>query len=216
MQVAETQKFKKKEKHVHKIHGVEPIPRTVTLHTAKEKVKFIKGIESMARSSREYKDYIAYLKKYIDMTCCSFFEGITSKNTKGVKIEIHHEPFTLFDLTSIVVDKWTDLGKPLNQLLIAEEVMKLHYRGLIGLIPLSLTVHQLVHDNKIFIPLQHVFGDVTKFIEEYESHINDDYLSMMKLKLDLSKKLQDNSILDTSYMYIEVDGFRLPSVIETE
>lgn len=214
MQLAETSKFKKVEKHTHQIYEVEPATRKVVLNTEKEKLKFIKTVESMARSSREYKDYVTYLKKYLDMTCCSFFEGVTSKNARGVKIEIHHEPYTLWDLVKIVMDKWTDLGKPLNHLLIAEEVMKLHYRGLVGLIPLSLTVHQLVHDGKIFIPLQAVFGDVQKFMKEYDSHIDEDYLSTLKAKLDQSKKIQDNSILDTSFMYIEVDGFKLPTVIE--
>lgn len=214
MQVAESKKYPKREKYTHQIYDVEPFTRTVKNHTDKEKVKFIKTVEGMVRTSREYRDYVTYLKKYLDMTCCSFFQGVTSKNTRGVKIEIHHEPFTLFDITSIVIDKWRDQERDLNHLLIAEEIMKIHYRGLVGLIPLSLTVHQLVHDNKIFIPLQAVFGDVPKFMKEYESHINDNYVDMIKKKLDDSKKVQDNSILETSYMYLEVDGFTFPSLVE--
>lgn len=214
MRVAETKKYKPAPKSVHKIGKVEPVERTVILLTPKQKLKFIKKVEMLVRSSQEYKQYSEYLKKYVDMTMCSFFNGITTKNSRKVRIEIHHEPFTLFDLVSIVLEKWTQRGDKINHLLIAEEVMKIHFRGRVGLIPLSLTAHQLVHDGKLFIPLQYVYGDVIEFVKEYEQFISEDLMGTLQVKLEMSKQVQDNSILDTSYVYIEVDGFSLPQKIE--
>lgn len=214
MRVAETKKFKPAPKTVHKVAKVEPVERTVILLTPKQKLKFIKKVEMLVRSSQEYKQYSEYLKKYVDMTMCSFFNNITTKNSRKVRIEIHHEPFTLFDLVSIVLEKWTQEGTKINHLLIAEEVMKIHFRGRVGLIPLSLTAHQLVHDGKLFIPLQYVYGDVIEFVREYEKYISEDLMGTLQVKLEMSKKVQDNSILDASFVYIEVDGFSLPQKIE--
>lgn len=214
MRIADAQSFEKAPKKVHKVFKVEPVERQVLLIQPKHKIKFIKKVEQLVRSSQEYKQYVDYLKKNIDMTCCSFFTNINKNNARKVRIEIHHEPFTLFDLVSIVTEKWSSLGKKLNHLGIAEEVMKLHFRGQVGLIPLSLTVHQLVHDGKLFIPLQHVYGDILNFVKEYEPYISEELMTTLKVKLDLSKKVQDTSILETSYMYIEVDGFTLPQKIE--
>lgn len=214
MRIAEARKYDEAPKTVHKVYEVTPVERKVIILNPKQKIKFIKKVEQLVRSSQEYKQYVDYLKKNIDMTSCSFFTNITKKNSRKVRIEIHHEPFTLFDLVSIVTEKWSSEGRPLNHLGIAEEVMKLHFRGQVGLIPLSLTVHQLVHDGKLFIPLQNVYGDILNFVKEYEPWISEDLMSTLKVKLDLSKQVQDRSILNASYMYIEVDGFKLPQKIE--
>lgn len=214
MRIAETKKYDSVTKSLHKIGKVEPVGRTVLLLTPKHKMKFIKKVEMLVRSSQEYKQYIDYLKKYIDMNYCSFFNGVSTKNARKVRIEIHHEPFTLFDLVVIVLEKWTKEGMKINHLLIAEEVMKLHFRGRVGLLPLSITVHQLLHDGKLFIPIQNVYGDVIEFVKEYEPYISEDLMSTLQVKIDMSKKAQDNSILETSYLYIEVDGFTFPKTIE--
>lgn len=214
MKVAETRKYNSPAKQIHEVFNVEPASRRVILMQPKNKVKFIKTVEQLVRSSQEYKHYVEFLKKNVDMTQCSFFTNINNKNGRKVRIEIHHEPFTLYDLVTIVMEKWSNEGRELNHLLIAEEVMKIHYQGLVGLIPLSLTVHQLVHDGKVFIPLQYVYGDVLRFVKEYEPHIPDDLMKTLEVKLQLSKQVQDTSILDTSYVYVEVDGFKVPQKIE--
>ena len=143
------------------------VDKSWVLLSDKDKIKFIKMVETICRSSIEYKQYIQYLKDEVDMTQCSFFQNINKKNGAKVSIEIHHEPFTLFDIVQIVTEKHIKEDIQINPLNVAEEVMKLHYRNLVGLIPLSVTVHELVHDGKIFIPLQYLYGDYTKFIHEY-------------------------------------------------
>lgn len=200
-----------------KITDVPPIKRSVVVMTDKDKVKLIRKIEQIVRSSMEYKQYVAYLKKEIDMTMCSFFTGISNKESKKVSIEIHHEPFTLFDITQIVLEKWIAESKELNPILIAEEVMKLHYQNKVGLIPISVTVHALVHMGKIFIPLQNVYGDFISFLEEYDPYISDDLKSILEKKLQMSKdvdNLQDLSILEKKYIYLEVDGMSFPQPLE--
>jgi hypothetical protein len=204
------------EKEIFKIKDIPKMFYSVVLLNEKDKIKFIKTIESLVRSSQEYKQYIDYLKNQIDMTKCSFFHNINNKDFRGVSIEIHHEPFTLFDITQIVLNKWQEEDKELNPLLIAEDIMKIHYSNMVGLIPLSLTVHQLVHDGKLFIPLQCVFGGFITFLEEYEKYISQDLKDMLECKLQMSKDVQsqDMSILEKKYIYLEVDGMSFPQIIE--
>jgi len=138
-----------------------------------------------------------------------------NKDSK-VGIEIHHEPFTLFDITHIVISSFLSRDKAPNPLEIAEEVMLLHYRNMVGLIPLSTTVHGLVHDGRLMIPLQCVYGDYMSFIEEYYDSIPDDVMNALQAKIQMSKDIQevDMSMLEKKYVYLNVDGYTLPQVIE--
>ena len=117
----------------------EDMEYVVVINNDKDKSKFIKRCETIIRSSNEYKDYIAFLKEHVDMNRCAFFQNISTEDTRRVKIEIHHEPFTLYDYVEVVVDKFIAEGYPLNDLSIADEVMELHYNNKVGLIPLSKT-----------------------------------------------------------------------------
>lgn len=196
-----------------KMGKIEPIKMEINIMSDKDKVKAIKTVERMVRSSLEYKAYIKYLKQYIDMTKCSFFNNVNNKDGKRVSIEIHHEPFTLFDITQAVLEKQLDETGEVNLFNIAEEVMKLHYQCKVGLVPLSATVHELVHVGQVFIPLQSPRGDYIAFLEEYDRYITMDMKDMLQEKLKLSKQVQDLSLLETKYTYVEVEGFKFPTMI---
>jgi len=198
-----------------KIKEVPKLTRNVILMNDKDKIKLIKTIEKIIRGSQEYKQYVQYLRDEIDMTLCSFFNKISNKESKRISIEIHHEPFTLFDLTQIVLEKWIANEEDVNPIMIAEEVMRIHYRGQVGLIPLSITVHELVHNGKIFIPLQNVYGDFISFLEEYDPYIPNDLKDILEVKLKMSKEIQalDMTLLEKKFIYLEVDGMTFPQPI---
>lgn len=199
------------------ISNVPKVQMEYVVMSDKDKIRLIKNIEAIVRKSIEYKQYIRFLKEEIDMTECTFFEKVNNKNpNSGISIEIHHEPIDLFTIVQTVVDKWIDLDMDVNPLLIAEEVMQLHYKNQVGLVPLSITVHQLVHDGKIFIPLQNVYGNYLDFIEEYGAYISDNTQNILQTKLRMSKEIinPDTSILEKKYVYLNVDGFNLPQIIE--
>ena len=102
----------------------------------------------------------------------------------------------------------------INELQVAEEVMRLHYRGLVGLIPLSVTAHELVHDGKLIVPLNCVYGKFVQFVKEYYDYIDDVLLVMLNEKIEQTKNLkaEDMSILSVRYIYTDVDGYNLPLI----
>ena len=207
-----------------KIGCVSKASMAINLVTDKDKHAFITDCEKMIRTSLEYKQYIEYLKEYRDMTKCKIFTNIESKQ-KGrnkIRIEIHHEPFTLYDIVNTVVNKHIACDWELNYFSIASEVMDLHYRNLVGLIPLSLTVHKLVHLGRIFIPLQCIDGNFIRFYDEYEEYIPTEVKNILVRNFEISRDIyygtEDNNItiLDKKYIFIEQDGITLPHIIEDD
>ena len=191
----------------------------IYLNTERDKEKFIKRIEKVVRSSMEYRDYIAFLKEYIDMNHCAFFTNVENGQGSRVRIEIHHEPLTLFDIVKVVVNKHIEEGIPLNDLYISDEVMNLHYTNQVGLIPLSKSIHQIIHNsNEIIIPIKLVFGDYKKFLDEYSDYVDDDILDKLERKINETKTIKKEMFnkLDPSYVYVEVDGYSLPKKVEIE
>lgn len=196
----------------------EDMEYSVYLNSDRDKEKFIKRIEQIVRSTMEYRDYIAFLKDYVNMNRCAFFNNVENAQGSKVRIEIHHEPFTLFDIVKVVVNKYIEEGIPLNDLYIADEVLDIHYRNMVGLVPLSKSIHQIVHNsNEIIIPLTIVYGDYKKFLEEYSEFIDDELLDKLERKINETKSMNTEKLekkLTPTYVYVEVDGYTLPQKVE--
>lgn len=192
---------------------------SVTITNQKQKVKFIKRVENTIRASMEYRDYIAYLKDYVDMNHCAFFTNMEKSQGSRIRIEIHHEPLTLFDIVETVLNKFIDEAIPINELFIADEVMELHYKNMVGLIPLSKSVHQVVHHGTdLVIPLSLVYGNYKEFLEEYEDYLEESVLDKIERKINETKVIRQEMIdkLTPTYVYVEVDGFSLPKKVAVE
>ena len=195
----------------------------IILETDRDKEKFIKRVEKVVRDSMEYKDYILFLKDYVNMNHCAFFTNVANKEGSKVTIEIHHEPLTLFDIVAIVLEKHLAEGVPISDFYIAEEVMELHYQNKVGLIPLSKSIHQIVHhSDDIFIPINLVYGNYKEFLDEYLEFCDDDFSDMIldkvEGKIEKTKYLKESMFnsLNPEYVYIEVDGYQLPKKVEIE
>lgn len=175
----------------------------------KQLVKFFYSIERIVRQSYSYKKLINFLRDHVDMNSCSFYKNINNLDTFSIHIHIHHEPFTLFDIVNIVYSKRLALHEPLTENQIAKEVMWNHYRMAVGLIPLSETVHELVHNGFLFIPTNRVFGYYKKFYEDYEPYITDNLKRILynneqaSLEYDFNK---DTKVLSMNMIYIDPSG----------
>ena len=183
--------------------------------SARERRKFITKCEQLTRSSGEYKEFIKYLKSHFDMEHCEVLPALINGNGKHYSIEIHHEPFQLSWITDTVIHKRQDLDQSLSPFHIADEVMNLHYEGKIGLIPLSTTAHELVHSDRIMIPLQLVYQRYDQFWDEYEAWIPDYVKDIIRLKVERSQQcnlIQSDVLLDPVVTYVNVDGYEFPTV----
>ena len=185
---------------------------SIFIGDAKHRHRFIDRIEKQVRQSLEYRDYIQFLKENANLNKCIFFNNISQngKRSNRISLELHHEPFTLFDIVSTVVNRYEAEGIPLNSLLIADEVLKLHYENKVGLVPLSKTMHQMIHNSdKIKIPLTAVYGNYNEFLNEYEPYAEENGLfDKLEKKLELTKNLteKDFEAIKTEFKYLDVEG----------
>jgi len=186
-------------------------------YNEKQRVKFIKKVERLVRSSYEYRALVSYLHTGLGMNFCSFFNNISTDLGKKVGIELHHIPFSLFDIVSIILKKYETEEIPIDPLKIAEEVMVYHYKGMVGLVPLSTTVHQLYHRGDIFIPLQYVDKGFFLFYKEFKDYM-ENYEGMLRELVALSKKYEMNKnhhILSKHLIYLKNEGYEsIPEHIE--
>lgn len=190
--------------------------RVITNNRSRD--KFIKTCEKTIRSSDEYREYIQFIKNNMHMDRCYVNPSIVSANGKKYSIELHHEPFTLYDLVDIEIMRREAENEPLDKFEICKTVMGLHYDGLVGLIPLSKTQHELIHKGKIFIPLQHIYQDFYKYYETYADIIESDECRHIKDKIDVKVQLSlkcgdvQSDSNNPEFVYIDVNGFEVPEV----
>lgn len=207
-----------------KVRNLEKMSRceySVRMDSERDLDKLIKRIERIVRSSMEYRDIMAFLRQNVDFDKCAFFNQVSKEDNTKIRIEIHHEPLTLYDIVKTVLEKYIKEGMEIDDLYIAEEVMELHYANMVGLIPLSKTIHQVVHkSDKIIIPIHMCYGNYQKFLDMYGKYLEDDdpIWDKIEQKIDDTKKLrkQDYDPLVVEFTYLNIDGFEIPQKLMKE
>jgi len=174
----------------------------------KEYNKFIEAVKKDAHNSFEYKQMVKYLRDYVDMNQCAFFKNVSNEDSTKIRIEIHHEPFSIHDIINIVVRKRMDLRESMEVESCSREVMYLHYNMMVGLIPLSETVHELVHNQFLFVPTTHVYGKYKEFMNRYDPWILPEQKEIISKIEEYSTEIDDDykEILKRHYIYTNMTG----------
>lgn len=157
---------------------------------ANEKVldKIIKKIEGLVRHSKQYKTFTDIIRENLNYD--AYFKHLKAGE---VSIDLHHYPFTLYDVVQIIIISKIIQKQRFSTCMIASEVLKLHFQNEIGLIPLSKTSHQLVHCGKLKIDYNMTFGMVDTFVKKYNKFMTNyqknkynDLLNNKEIEIDLS------------------------------
>ena len=94
------------------------------------------------------------MKTELDLTKCALLPGIDCSEG-AASLEFHHYPMNLYEITETIGNQMLETlaeDEKLSCFDIAERVMEEHYRGNIGLIPLTKTLHDMAHNKSIIIP----------------------------------------------------------------
>lgn len=184
------------------------------LNDEKSFKKYLLAIEKIVRSSFEYRNLISYLRQYMDMNQCAFYRNVNNTDSSKIRVEIHHEPLSLYDICIIVYNKRVAFREPLDEEFVAKEVMYLHYNLMVGLIPLAETVHQLVHASYLFVPTSAVLGKYREFVNRYEQFMLPEQIESLEHIEEATKAYRDDdakTILGKNYIYIDMSGsYELP------
>ena len=184
------------------------------LSNPKELSKYFKSIERICRNSRTYKKLINFLRENVDMNKCSYFKNVDNIDTYSLKIHIHHTPLTLYDIVTTVYNKRLLNHESLSEMMVAKEVMWLHYNLFVGLIPLSETVHGSVHNGQAFIPTTKVYGMYKTFVKLYEPYMDKELLKVLSNMEEMSEDYDTiTKLLEVSTVFIDYEegiGFEFP------
>lgn len=176
--------------------------------------KYLRDIERIVRGSYEYRKMVSYLREYLDMNKCSFYQSVSNADSTKIRIEIHHEPLSLYDICVIVYNKRVAFHESLEVEHVAKEVTYLHFDMQVGLIPLAETVHELVHNQYLFVPSTKVFGKYRKFVQDYKAFIPLEQLDILDRieQLTLSYEADEyKQLLAKKFIYVDVSGsYELP------
>lgn len=189
------------------------------LNDEKEFKKYITDIEKTVRGSFEYQHMVRYCRENLNMNACAFYQGVSNEETPSIRIELHHEPLSLYDIVMTVFKKRAQFGESLEVELVAKEVMYNHYAMCVGLIPLADTVHELVHNQYLFIPNDKVFGMWRTFVNQYHDYIEPETLQALDMIQEYTDRYnaeEDDAkhLLAKQFIYIDTDGsgYRLPKL----
>jgi hypothetical protein len=159
-------------------------PLFIKNYDNKEWVKFINTCKRIIRSSSEYKTFVSYCKQEFNCTNCAFLPNV---NDEFAEVEIHHAILNLHDIVEIIADHLTKKGNT-TSLEVCHEVIKSHFAGMVSVVPLSKVVHDLVHEGKINISINQVYGNCIRLLEKYPEGITDIHLEKIRIAYKLSKR----------------------------
>lgn len=158
----------------------------------KDHARMLQDIERAIRNSFEYRSLIGYLRETEGMNTCSFLANVTNIDNPKVRIEIHHTPFSLYDIVSAVTKRRLHEQNLYDIFDIAKEVMWLHYSGWVGLIPVCDMVHELIHNSYIFVPTYIVRGNYKAFVNEYHEYIAPEAMQALLEAEEITQQYLDN------------------------
>lgn len=165
------------------------------MFSLENEVAFIKAVERMVRTSKYYSRYIAHLKVDLGLNFCQVKGNISEDEDAGVKdlIEMHHGPiFTLFDVVSIILNYMLVKDMKITTFSVANKVIEEHFKHRVQTVMLCETVHQLVHDNKVFLNYRQGFGDLYSFLEIYYEGLDEIMVNKIIDYIDKCKKYDSN------------------------
>lgn len=184
-----------------------------------EQGALIKDVERLCRGAFEYQYWVSYLRDYMNLNKCAFFKNITNVDTFSIKIHLHHTPITLMEMVMIILDKRKFYRESLLIEDISREVMYNHYCLAVGIIPVCETVHELIHNEYLFVPNSSVLGAYNSFLQMYSPWIPLE----IKMKLDRIEdwsyfydEESNTNIIKSHYIYLDLGdngvGYNIPKM----
>jgi len=147
-------------------------------------IKFIKNVEYLVRTSKDYKSYIRYLKEELDppLNRCMVYNNISDDMAK---IEMHHFLFTLFDYIEIIIG-WCFKNKvPFSSSKLSHMVMEEHRNHHVLVMMLSESVHVAIHnvnkkDSIRFLDYRMAHGNLIGFLNTYYDGLSFNHIAKLR------------------------------------
>ena len=160
--------------------------------------KFVKKCEQNVRSSKEYRIFISYIKNILGINFCMVSSSIYDTDAT---IEMHHGPiFTLYDITSVILNYFLKTGKKINTLRITDAILQEHFELRVQVVMLATTNHEAAHNRDLFLNVKQGIGNLTEFLNLYKDYLDDIHKYKIWNYLNLCKS---NPSFDRGYLDVD-------------
>lgn len=160
--------------------------------------KFVKDVEKLVRTSKEYSAFVSYIKNILGMNFCQVSSKIYDTDAT---IEMHHGPiFTLYDICSVVLNYYIKTGRKINTFRIANSVIDEHYAMRVQVVMMAVTNHEAIKNKDIFLNIHQGIGNVNEFIKMYADCLDDTQKYKIWSYINMSK---NNPSFDTGILDLE-------------
>lgn len=168
--------------------------------------KFLDNAISRFRNSITYKHYKGFLLN-LGLDHCQFHGNI---NSDMATIEMHHNLLNIMDISVIITEHILSTVGYISTFDLIQLLKQEHKAHHIQLVMLSLTPHQLFHnDPEFFIHPSMCFGDWNTFLKTYNKGITQDIafkiLNYVKKSLETDSS-DDNNLLELRSNIIDWSG----------
>lgn len=149
-----------------------------------EEIKFIKSCERGIRSCPEYKVWTSYLKDALNYRICD----ITGENNEELTVEVHHHPYTLFDITRCVTKEFMFEEQEFCSFDVCTKVIEMHYQMRTPFVLMIKSMHEKFHNGFLKLPMELVHGDYKYFFENYAKYMDENTLNKVEERLAINSK----------------------------
>lgn len=151
-----------------------------TLYDDKARTKFIKEIVATVRKCPEYARYRTFLIENLDMNRCSILSGLSPEEVAAAGLEIHHAPLALYDICELVLGQMQVDQMRITIFSVANRVMAYHWKGYVGLVGLTQTLHEAVHAGQLHIDPRTIFGNWQALLDENRSGLTEHLVEKLR------------------------------------
>ena len=170
----------------------------------KGRVKFIKLIVSTVRKCPEYARYRNYLIENLDMARCSILSGLDADESKSAGLEIHHAPLALYDIAELVLGQMLYDNARITIFAVANRVMAYHWKGYVGLVPLTETLHQAVHAGQVLVDPRSIYGKWQNLIMENRNGLTEHLVEKIRATVNSWENLNELAVTNAEALSIQL------------
>jgi len=137
-----------------------------TLYDDRGRTSFIKQVVTTCRRSPEMARYRSFLVENLDMHRCAVLSQLTDEECAAGKLELHHWPISLFSVVELVLGQMEYDEERITTFAVAHRVMAYHWRGMVGLVPLMESIHQMAHAMQLQLDPRWAYGNWQGLLNE--------------------------------------------------
>lgn len=150
------------------------------LSDAKGAKAFITTCVQTVRRCPEYTRYRDFLVENMDMGSCAILSGLSAEESAAAALELHHCPLALYDVCELILGQMLVDKVRITTFSVANRVMAYHWKGMVGLIPLTKTIHEAVHSGQVHVDPRSIFGNWVGLIDENRGGLSEHLADKLK------------------------------------